>query len=234
MELVEDGIPSGMELFDTIVARQREVVATTVTRGEVGVDSGQRVKRLMDISKIVDQKAKRIRTTTSIIVIVIVHDGLVDWRILVAGLVHQPVNDSWDCSCDVHHIFLEIRVVFSVSALIKVRDINEVPVRLPATALILDHVSKRCSLHKGMIALGACNSLVCHVCENLLSLLQGHWVFLFKDVIAHTCNYTIFEKHVYIKQSNSCSGNFRSLVFRAHSNYFLLYLPKRCPWYFQD
>jgi len=50
MELVEDGIPSGMELFDTIVARQREVVATTVTRGEVGVDSGQGVKRLMDVS----------------------------------------------------------------------------------------------------------------------------------------------------------------------------------------
>ena len=44
--------------------------------------------------------------------------------------------------CDVVHVFLELRVVLEVAALVEVGDVHEVPVGLPAATLVLDLVSE--------------------------------------------------------------------------------------------
>jgi hypothetical protein len=77
-----------VKLFDAVMAWDREVVTTTITSGEFLVDSAKRVKWLMDISKIMDQQSKGIGASTSIIIVVILNDGLIDLRILVVRLIH--------------------------------------------------------------------------------------------------------------------------------------------------
>jgi len=44
-----------VQLFDAIVARKGERVATAITSGEVWVHSAQRVKWLMNVTVIMDQ-----------------------------------------------------------------------------------------------------------------------------------------------------------------------------------
>jgi len=61
-------------------------------------------------------------------VIVIGHHSLVSVTVLVVGLVRQPINYAWDVLRDIVLVKLELRIILEVAALVKVGDVNEVPV----------------------------------------------------------------------------------------------------------
>jgi hypothetical protein len=44
-----------VELACTIVILEREIIATTVSSGEIIINSAERVHRLMDITQVVDE-----------------------------------------------------------------------------------------------------------------------------------------------------------------------------------
>ncbi len=142
MEFVEDGVPGSVELSDRVVVLQGEVVATAVTSGEVWVHTAQSVHRLVDVSQIVDQEAESVRLSSGFIVVVVLHYSSVSVTLLVVALVRQPVDDVGDVLSDVVHVFLELRVVLEVAALVEIGDVHEVPVGLPAATLVLHLVSE--------------------------------------------------------------------------------------------
>lgn len=117
-----------MQLLDGIVGGEGEIVATAVASREFRINAAEAVEGLVDIAEIVDQKAKGVGAAASVIIVVVLQYSLVDGRLLVARLVHQPVNNAWDSTGNVHHVLLEVRVVVHVATLVKVRDIDEVPV----------------------------------------------------------------------------------------------------------
>ena len=142
MEFVEDGVPGSVELSDGVVVLQGEVVATAVASGEVGVHTAQSVHRLVDVSQIVDQEAESVRLSSGFIVVVVLHYSSVSVTLLIVSFVRQPVDDVRYVLCDVVHVFLELRVVLEVAALVEVGDVHEVPVGLPAATLVLHLVSE--------------------------------------------------------------------------------------------
>jgi hypothetical protein len=162
MEFVEDGVPGGVELGDGVVVLQGEVVATAVASGELWVHTAQGVHGLVDVAQIVDQEAEGVGLSSGFIVVVVLHNSSVSVTLLVVALVRQPVDDVGDVLSDVVHILLELRVVLQVAALIEVGDVHEVPVGLPAAALVLDLVSECSALHERVLVLTVGDSLACH------------------------------------------------------------------------
>jgi hypothetical protein len=57
MELIQHRVPNSMKLFGTIMAWEFEIIATTITSREFRVYSAERMKWLMNVSKIMDQKS---------------------------------------------------------------------------------------------------------------------------------------------------------------------------------
>ncbi len=51
---VEDGVPDGVEVADAVFAWNVLGVATAVARGELSVDEGSRVERLVQVADVVD------------------------------------------------------------------------------------------------------------------------------------------------------------------------------------
>ena len=58
MELIDDGVPNGVKLVCRVMVGQREVIATAVASGVVRINSRHAVKRLVDITQIVDQETE--------------------------------------------------------------------------------------------------------------------------------------------------------------------------------
>ena len=83
---------------------------------------------MVNVTVIMNKQAESIRTTTLVVVIVILHDCLVNLAVLEVGLVHQPVNDAWNGDSNVHGVFLELGIVLQVAALVEIGDVYEVPV----------------------------------------------------------------------------------------------------------
>ena len=162
MELVEYGVPGGVELSNGVVIFKREVVAAAVASWEIGVHTTQGVHGLVHISKRVDQKTESIGLSSGLVVIVVLHDSSVCVTGLVAAFVGKPVNDVGDVLCDVVHVLLEVGVVLQVAALVEVRDVHEVPVGLPAATLVLDLVGERGALHEWVLVFTVGNGLASH------------------------------------------------------------------------
>ena len=155
MELVDDRIPESVKLLNRVVILEREFVSTAVSSREFLVDSSKRVKGLVDVTEIVDEETESIGSATLFILLHCVHDSGVDKGVLVTSRVAQPVNDVWDHNRDVLGVKLEIRIVTQAPTIAQVGNVHEVPVRLPAATLVLDHVGKWCCLNKRMIPLAA-------------------------------------------------------------------------------
>jgi hypothetical protein len=87
VELVEHGVPGGVELGDRVVVLQGEVVAATVACREFWVHAAQCVHRLVDISQIVDQEAESVGLSSGFIVVVVLHYSSVSVTLLIVALV---------------------------------------------------------------------------------------------------------------------------------------------------
>jgi hypothetical protein len=125
----------------------------------------------VNVTVIMYEKTESVGTTSGVIIVVVLHNRLVDSGVLITRFVHQPVNDPWDGHCNVPNVLLEVRVVIRVPTLIEVRNVYEMPVGLPSTPFILDHVSKRCALHKWMIFFRTCDGLIGHCSQDFFCLL---------------------------------------------------------------
>lgn len=64
--------------------------------------------------------------------------------------------------CDVVHILLKLRIVLQIATLVKVGDVDEVPVGLPAAALVLDLIGEGRALHERVASLAVCDGLTGH------------------------------------------------------------------------
>ena len=162
MVLVDHCVPNSMKLFRAVVGREREVVAAAISCRVVVIDSAEAVQWLMDVTKVVDQETQSVGFPSLLIVLHIVHDSLVHKAVLVAGVAHQPVNDSWNGDADVLFVELEIGIVIRVATLVKVWNIDEVPVGLPSTAFILNHVCEGSGLNEPVILLATGDVLPSH------------------------------------------------------------------------
>jgi len=127
-------------------------VATAVTDGELVVDLGRGVKRLVNVTDVVDDEAEGERLSV-IGVGVSCKDRSDVARFLGAGDVLEVVGESSEGLNDVsggHHV---LGVAGSGVALAEVRLVNEMPVSLPGVALTLDVVSKGGALGEGVVLL---------------------------------------------------------------------------------
>ena len=59
MELVDHRVPDGVKLRGAVVVRQREVVAATIAGRVIGINPSEAVQWLVDVAKVVNQKAHR-------------------------------------------------------------------------------------------------------------------------------------------------------------------------------
>ncbi len=159
VEFVNDGIPNGVQLAGRVVILEREIVTTAVTSREIGIDSADRVHGLVDVAQIVDEQAKGIGASAGLILVVVVHHSLEGVTVLIVGLVREPVNDVGNVLSDVVSIKFELGIVLEVSTLVEVRDVNEVPVRLPAATLVLNHIGKGSAFNEWVLVLAACDGL---------------------------------------------------------------------------
>ena len=141
---------------------QGEIVAASVTSRELGVNSAQSVQGLVDIAKIVDEQSQCIGLRSCLIVIVIIHNGGVGVTLLVVSLAREPVDNIRDVLRDIVHVLLKGGVILKVAALVKVRNVDEVPVGLPAAALVLDLIGEGCALHERVASLAVCDGLTGH------------------------------------------------------------------------
>lgn len=111
MILVDGGVPDGVQVVGGVVVFDREFITTSVTSGEVRVDSVAGVEWLMDVSNIVNKESYGIRSTEGLFVSSVGHNGLVDIGVLVISIVAEPVNKFWDNKSDIVSIEFVVRVV---------------------------------------------------------------------------------------------------------------------------
>ena len=83
--------------------------------------------------------------------VIVIHNVFVGVCVLITIIILNEVNDFWDYSSDVMLFKFEFWVVISVPSLIKVRDINKVPVSLPVAASAFDFVSKGCAFNEWVV-----------------------------------------------------------------------------------
>ena len=188
VELVENGIPGSVELSNWVVVFQGEGVTTAVASREIWVYTAQRVHRLMNISQIVDQKAESIGLSSGFIVVVVLHYSSVSVTLLIVALVWQPIDNVGDVLCDVVHILLKLRIVLQIATLVKVGDVDEVPVGLPAASLVLNLVSECSTLHERVHVFAASNSLACQCWKDFFSSGKSLRVLLFQNIVSQSGN----------------------------------------------
>ncbi len=90
--------------------------------------------------------------------------------------------------CNVVHILLKLRVVLEVAALVEVWNVNEVPVGLPSTTLVLYFIGEGCTFYERIHILAARNSLISHYRKNFLSPGKSLGVFLLQNIVSQSCD----------------------------------------------
>ena len=125
----------------------------------------------MDVTKIMDEKSESVGASSGLVIVVIFHHSGVGVALLVLTLVWEPVNYIRDVLGNVVHVLLEIGVILKVAALVKVGNVNEVPVWLPAATLVLDLIGECSALHEWIHFLAICDSLTGQSGEDLFCTL---------------------------------------------------------------
>jgi hypothetical protein len=117
------------------------------------------MKRLMKVSDIVNQKTKSERFLL-LCAINSLSDIPINEIVFVVTCSTQPIVDVFNGLHDAIRVILEARIVIHVSALVKKRCVNEVPVVLPLLPGLLDLVSECCALYERVVLLRADRALV--------------------------------------------------------------------------
>jgi len=133
---IENFVPDGVELISCVVVGNREGVSSFISLRILVVEARSSVERLMEIPDVMDEEAKRIRTSSVIVTgVKSVLNVVVDVRLLVPSsvLTGEPVGNVVDSNHDVvgwNHI--RARIVGSgFTSLIDKGVVNEVEISLP-------------------------------------------------------------------------------------------------------
>jgi hypothetical protein len=138
--LVDDRIPDAVQVFDTNNQGNLFGVTAFITSFIGSIHLSHRVQGLMNISNIVDYKSKGKR----MLIFEVGKSGsnpLVVGGTLVVPSVAQHARKSSQCLYDICSRHRE-RVVRSISSLVVVRNVDVVPVSLPAVVHLFDVVCK--------------------------------------------------------------------------------------------
>lgn len=144
-----------MQIVGSFFVRQVHKVASEVSFGVLVVHSGSRVKRLVDVTHIVDQEPHRCRLSIQfrVVLVGIVHDHGVFIAVLVAWVLLEPVYQGTDDFSDVVIVECEV-VVANFSAFVEEWLVNKVPAFLVLTSgLSLDEVGVGGALSEWMVLL---------------------------------------------------------------------------------
>ena len=179
-----------MKIGSWVVVWKFEIVSTSVTSWVLLVNSGQAVKRLMNVSKIMNEQSHGIWFGFWFVVFHGLHHLNINEVILIAWSFCEPVNKSSYGRSNIFLIRLEIRVLVDCATLIKVWSISKVPNALPAASFHLDVVSKAWTLSEWVVFFFHGNNWI-YVSEDLKDvggLFQSCRSFSIKDVICNSCN----------------------------------------------
>ena len=96
-------------------------------------------------------------------------------------------------SGDILVIVLELGITVHVAALVEEGGVDEVPVALPAAAVVLDEVGEGGGLHEGVVLLGVgqVRVLAARILDQVGHFSQGLWVFLLQFFISYSCDYRV-------------------------------------------
>jgi hypothetical protein len=95
----------------------------------------------MDITNIVDQKTEGIGLAV-LFVLHLRHHCLINKMVFVAWLLVDPSGDTLNSVSNVLVAEFDFGVIIKRASFVKERSIDKMPVRLPATTMVLDQISK--------------------------------------------------------------------------------------------
>jgi len=136
------------------------VITSSVSMGVVVVDKSSSVKRLVDISDVVDDQSQGEG--------LLVHkerEGILNLLVVSCGGIvtslGQEVGQSVESLNIVYGVQLEIGIVSDgFACLVDVRLVDEVPSTLPAVSLALNDISKSSAFDKRMASFSRCETRV--------------------------------------------------------------------------
>lgn len=154
-ELVEDGVPSRVQVLGTSLLLESEEVPAHISLLEFGVVSGGGVKRLMEVTDIVDQQSESNGFHIERVLLwekLVGCDLLVSVRVLVISLLFQDADELWDDKGGVMWVELDFHLV---SRVVVIEDglVSEVPLVLVTATFGFDVVSESGRLNHSVISL---------------------------------------------------------------------------------
>lgn len=156
-------VPNGMKIIRVIEHRELNLIPTLISFWVFLVYFSHCMKRLVKISKIMNEKSKCHRHRLLLIGIKL-HHSLVYKGILVVPFASKPVYNVWYCFIDAFWLLLKVWEIFCRPALIKVACINKVPEVLPISLLcrILPNlISESATLNKRLKLFRRCHVRSC-------------------------------------------------------------------------
>jgi len=149
---VNNEVPDSMELISTIVVRQLERIGTFVTIRVFVIDASDVVKRLSNITGIVDQKTESEGFGDIFVTRVQLHQVGVHVFLLITLIrrISDPVGNNPQGVSDVFGSVGECKVV-ERTTLIKPDVVLEVVISLPSVTVIFDVIGKSGTFDKRMV-----------------------------------------------------------------------------------
>lgn len=147
-----------MQVLGTALGRDLHKIATGITLRVWRVNSAGSMEWLMDITNVVNEQTNGIREAFLLSEgwKLFLHGG-VNETALVAPWVRDPLLKRGNRLINGVGIRLEEGVIFLAASLVEVGNVNEVPARLPWSALGLDFISECSTFHKGIVAFQSCH-----------------------------------------------------------------------------
>lgn len=129
---IANRVPDRMKVGDTVSVGHFEVIASSVASGIVGVDSGDRVKRLMNVTQVVNQQShgKGFTFSLSELGMQMRHNLLIGVCELKAFFLFHPTHNFGNGSSHIMAFRFEKRIVCFCAALIEISLVDEVPEEL--------------------------------------------------------------------------------------------------------
>ena len=192
---VQDLVHQGVQLVHGVVVGKREGVGACIAIGVGCVEAGFAVEWLRDVADEVDQQTECIGLSqVGTAWVQVVGDVGVHVRSLVFGtvLAREPVGDVLDAEREVVRLGSR-HVPVAGSSLVDVGNIDEVEVRLPGAAVVLDVVGEGRTLDERVIQLvrGENRIVVTERLQHDICRVPTADIILQKQVLCNICDYKV-------------------------------------------
>ena len=145
----------------------------------------------MKVSHIMNQQSESIRPCFCFIRLYLSH-GYIHEGLFIISFILEPLDNSLNGSSNILLAIIKLRKISKLVTLIQVGHSNEMPERLPTTALVPDSISESCTLDERIICL-SCSYMSIIRCGELFQCIvysfQSLRVGLQQVIISDTSNY---------------------------------------------